>query len=91
MPPGTPVQVFSPFSSSWVSGFDVATADEDCYEVRRRSDDTVLPATFHVDDLSVSVLAAMRFPPCRNTRIREQRRCIRMSDRLRELRPEQRR
>jgi len=40
MPPGTPVQVFSPFSSSWVSGFDVATADEDCHEVRRRSDDT---------------------------------------------------
>jgi hypothetical protein len=51
LPPGTPVQVFSHFSSSWVSGFDVATAGEDCYEVRRRSDDTVLPATFHVDDL----------------------------------------
>ena len=53
LPPGTRVQVFSPFSSSWISGFDVATADEDCYEVRRRSDDTVLPATFYVDDLRV--------------------------------------
>ena len=51
LPPGTPVEVFSPFSSSWVRGFDVASSREDCYEVRRRSDHTVLPTTFNVDDL----------------------------------------
>jgi hypothetical protein len=51
LPPGTPVEVFSPFSSSWVRGFDVATNSEDCCELRRRSDHTVLPTTFHVDDL----------------------------------------
>jgi hypothetical protein len=51
--PGTAVEVFSPFSSSWVRGFDVATSLEDCYELRRRSDQTVLPMTFHPDDLRV--------------------------------------
>jgi hypothetical protein len=54
LPPGTSVEVFSPFSSSWVSGFEVATAYEDCCELRRRSDQAVLPATFHVDDLRVA-------------------------------------
>jgi hypothetical protein len=50
---GTAVEVFSPFSSSWVGGFDVATTREGCYELRRRSDQSVLPATFHPDDLRV--------------------------------------
>lgn len=51
LPPGTAVEVFSPFSSSWVSGFDVVTNLDDAYALRRRSDQTVLPTTFHVDDL----------------------------------------
>jgi len=51
LPAGTPVEVFSAFSSSWIRGFDVAVAHEDCYEVRRRSDRALLPETFHVDDL----------------------------------------
>jgi hypothetical protein len=49
--PGTAVEVFSPFSSSWVGGFEVVTDFDDGYELRRRSDQTVLPTTFHVDDL----------------------------------------
>jgi hypothetical protein len=53
LPPGTPVQIFSRFSASWISGFDVATTLEDGCEVRRRSDDTVLPKSFPVDDLRV--------------------------------------
>ena len=51
LPPGTAVEVFSPFSSSWVNGFDIANTSEDCYELLRRSDQTVLPITFHVDDI----------------------------------------
>lgn len=51
--PGTAVEVFSPFSSSWVSGFDVAKPLEGRYELRRRSDQTVLPTTFHPDELRV--------------------------------------
>jgi hypothetical protein len=52
-PPGTPVEVFNRFSASWISGFEVATTFADGCEVRRRSDETVLPKTFHVDDLRV--------------------------------------
>jgi hypothetical protein len=53
LPPGTAVEVFSPFSSSWVSGFDVHKSLENCYELRRRSDQALLPTTFHLDDLRV--------------------------------------
>ena len=51
LPPGTAVEVFSPFSSSWVSGFEVVTDFDDGYELRRCSDQAILPTTFHVDDL----------------------------------------
>lgn len=51
LPPGTAVEVFSPFSSSWVSGFEVVTDFDEGYELRRRSDRSILPTTFHVDDL----------------------------------------
>jgi hypothetical protein len=53
LPAGTSVEVFSPFSSSWVGGFAVVTDVDDCYELRRCSDQAVLPRTFHVDDLRV--------------------------------------
>ena len=51
--PGTSVAVFNRYSASWISGFEVATTFHDGYELRRRSDDTVLPKTFPVDDLRV--------------------------------------
>ena len=50
---GTSVAVFSHFSGSWISGFDIATDRDDGYELRRRSDQTVLPKTFPVDELRV--------------------------------------
>ncbi len=53
LPPGTSVEVFSAFSASWVSGFEVATIQEDSCELRRQSDQAVLPATFRVDDVRV--------------------------------------
>lgn len=51
LPPGAAVEVFSAFSSSWVRGFEVARSHENCYELLRRSDQSVLPTTFHADDL----------------------------------------
>ena len=51
LPPGTSVAVFNRYSASWISGFEVVTAFDDGCEVRRRSDDAVLPKTFPVDDL----------------------------------------
>jgi hypothetical protein len=53
LPPGTSVAVFNSYSASWISGFEVATTFDDRCELRRRSDDTVLPTTFAVDDLRV--------------------------------------
>lgn len=53
LPPGTSVAVFNRYSASWIGGFDVATTFDDGYELRRRSDDTVLPMTFPLDDLRV--------------------------------------
>ena len=53
LPAGTSVAVFSQFSGSWIRGFDIATGRDDGYELRRHSDQTVLPATFAIDDLRV--------------------------------------
>jgi hypothetical protein len=53
LPPGTSVAVFNRYSASWTSGFQVATTFDDGYELRRCSDDTVLPKTFSFDDLRV--------------------------------------
>jgi hypothetical protein len=50
---GTSVAVFSRFSGSWVSGFEVAAGRDDGYELRRDSDRTVLPTTFPLDELRV--------------------------------------
>ena len=49
--PGTPVEVFSRFSVSWVAGFEVAATRDDRYQLVRLSDHSVLPATFPIDDL----------------------------------------
>ena len=50
---GTPVEVRNRFDGSWVGGFEVVAVDAalNRYQVRRRSDRTVLPAPFSVGDL----------------------------------------
>jgi hypothetical protein len=53
---GTSVAVFSRFSGSWISGFEVAAGRDDGYELRRHSDRTILPATFPLDELRVEHL-----------------------------------
>jgi hypothetical protein len=54
MAPGTSVDVFSRFSVSWTSGFEIASSFDDGYQLRRLSDQTVLPKTFPLDDLRVA-------------------------------------
>ena len=44
--PGTDVEVQSSFDRDWKTGFVVEGACPQGYHLRRRSDDTVLPATF---------------------------------------------
>jgi hypothetical protein len=51
LPAGTSVAVFSRFSGSWISGFEIATGRDDGYQLLRHSDQTVLPKTFPIDDL----------------------------------------
>jgi hypothetical protein len=53
LPAGTSVAVFNQFSGSWISGFEVATGGDDGYQLRRPSDQSVLPKTFPIDDLRV--------------------------------------
>jgi hypothetical protein len=56
LPPGTSVEVFSRFSASWIGGFEIATSFDDRYdryELRRISDQTVLPTGFPVEDIRV--------------------------------------
>jgi hypothetical protein len=53
LPAGTSVAVFSRFSGSWISGFEIATGGDDGYALRRHSDQSVLPKTFPIDDLRV--------------------------------------
>jgi len=56
MQPGTRVEVRSRFDRRWARGFEVDTvvgdpAGPDRYQVRRRSDGSVLPAEFVADDV----------------------------------------
>ena len=44
--PGTDVEVQSSFDRHWARGFVVEEASPQGYHLRRRSDDSVLPATF---------------------------------------------
>ena len=53
LPVGTSVAVFNRFSGSWTGGFEIATGRDDGYELRRHSDQTVLPKTFPINDLRV--------------------------------------
>ena len=47
--PGTDVEVRSSFDRNWKRGFTVEDASEQGYHLRRRSDGSVLPATFPAD------------------------------------------
>jgi hypothetical protein len=53
--PGTQVEVRSRFESGWSRGFEVVDCDkaqgEPRYQLRRRSDGSILPVTFGADDL----------------------------------------
>jgi hypothetical protein len=49
--PGTPVMVRNRFDGAWVAGFELTGANEESYEVRRRSDHVVLPARFDESEL----------------------------------------
>jgi hypothetical protein len=56
MEPGTRVEVRTRFDHRWSSGFEVAemlTAGDQAprYRIRRRSDDSVLPAEFGADEV----------------------------------------
>jgi len=50
--PGTQVEVKTRFDGRWTTGFEIAAADDDDrYMLRRRSDGTLLPATFSTRQL----------------------------------------
>ncbi|MFN8051958.1 MAG: hypothetical protein U0Q22_11000 [Acidimicrobiales bacterium] len=48
---GTSVEVRRRFDQEWARGFEVASAAEDGYRLRRRSDGAVLPVSFPADDV----------------------------------------
>ena len=54
LPKGTDVEIRARFEGQWVSGFDIASADRDHYQVRRQMDDVVIPADFTTDSTSHS-------------------------------------
>jgi hypothetical protein len=49
--PGTRVDVRNRFDGHWASGFEVARALRRGYRLRRRSDNSILPTTFPLDDV----------------------------------------
>ncbi len=54
--PGTHVEVRSRFESRWSRGFEIVHCDDDAhgdrrYQVRRRSDGSILPVLFDANDL----------------------------------------
>ena len=51
LPQGTPVQVRDRFEFAFHSGFEVSSATEVGYRLRRRSDGVELPADFAIADV----------------------------------------
>ena len=51
LPQGTPVQVRDRFEFTFRSGFEVSSANERGYRLRRRSDGVELPVDFAVNDV----------------------------------------
>jgi hypothetical protein len=60
--PGTDVEVRSTFDRSWARGFVIEGASEQGYRLRRRSDDSVLPAAFPADAIRPVDDRAPRMP-----------------------------
>ena len=48
---GTSVEVRRRFDQAWARGFEVASATEEGYRLRRQSDGAVLPVSFPPDDV----------------------------------------
>jgi len=57
---GAPVEVFSRFTRSWVTGFEIAEAGTDGYRVRRFSDRSVLPVELALHDVRAAHPSAAR-------------------------------
>ena len=51
LPRGTEVEVLTHYQNHWVTGFEVDGVHDDRYLLRRRSDNTVLPAAFRTDQV----------------------------------------
>ena len=51
LPPGTKVEVLTRYIPKWSRGFEVVSAGEHGYVVRRISDAQVLPAEFRSSDV----------------------------------------
>lgn len=51
LPVGTRVEVRTGFDHTWSRGFEVVEDTGDGYRIRRRSDDSVLPAVFDDDEV----------------------------------------
>jgi hypothetical protein len=49
--PGSRVEVRNRFDGHWAGGFEVARSLRGGYRLRRRSDNSILPTTFAVDDV----------------------------------------
>ena len=48
---GTTVEVRRRFDRAWARGFEVASASDEGYRLRRQSDGAVLPVSFPPDDV----------------------------------------
>lgn len=46
--PGAPVEVWIQLDKSWADGYEIVELTADGYRIRRRSDGSILPATFAV-------------------------------------------
>ena len=57
---GTSVEVRRRFDQAWARGFEVASAAEDGYRLRRQSDGAVLPVSFPADDVRQSSIQLPR-------------------------------
>jgi hypothetical protein len=51
---GTSVEVRRRFDHAWARGFEIASAADDGYRLRRQSDGAVLPVVFPSDDVRQS-------------------------------------
>ena len=48
---GTEVEVLTRYERHWTTGFEIAAIDDDGFQLRRRSDGAVLPASFSAREI----------------------------------------